>query len=149
MSDEPPQPAAPLQAQLVAAGVALTTVIYMIVVMLLRATDALPDGGYVGLEPEVANAMGIILLVLGTAGVAASLPVRRFLVRRLTPESDNINARMRILLITMAICESSAIYGLVLALMGGLNTTVWILWGLSVAGHILLFPSRSWLRGRS
>jgi F0F1-type ATP synthase membrane subunit c/vacuolar-type H+-ATPase subunit K len=134
-----------LQAQIVAMAVIASTVIYAAVVLLMKTTGTMPEEGFVGLEPEILNMLSLALLAVGAASAVGSFFVRGALVARLTEASDSIPERLRIVLITMAISESASIYGLVLALLGGLSVYVLLLWGIGLSGKILLFPMRDWL----
>ena len=133
-----------LRARLVAAAVAACPLIYAVVVVALDFTGSMPKGGFVGLEPSLAQLLGFLFLVMAVVFAVGSFPFRTFLVAH-EPASGGIPARIRSMLVAMALCEAGAVLGLVHALLAGLTLHAWLLWAVSIAGCILLFPTRAWL----
>lgn len=148
MQPESPQEPTPLQVQIIAGAVAASTVIYMIVVMLMRVTGSMPEQGFGGVEPALATITGVAFLTAGVLGVCAAFLIRKICMAQLSSGKDTLAVRFRIVLVTMAICESAAILGLVHVLLCGNLTFAWILWGIALGGSILLFPTRVWLESR-
>lgn len=140
---------APIVAQIVASMVIATPIVYMGVVALLRSTGAMPENGYVGLDPNETSMASAIALAAGLIAIAASYVVRAVMAGRLTPENDTITDRMRITIMSLAICDAAAQFGIVLALLAGPQIAAWLLWILSLFGGLLLFPTRTWLEGGS
>ncbi|MBN2311380.1 MAG: hypothetical protein JXR94_20555 [Candidatus Hydrogenedentes bacterium] len=145
MATGQPQEVTPAKIWLAAAAVQANTVVYIVAWALLTHTGAIPEEGLSPMEPDVANLLGIVLLVLGIAFVAASLVARSVMLARRPPGVDPLAHYLRTMLVSMALGTTPSIFGLVYALMTGTVQIPLILWGCGLASGILLFPSRSLL----
>jgi len=145
MSNEPQQVKNPIQVQIVAVAVASSNVVYAVVALLLRHTGSMPGNGFVELEPEVTRILGPVLVLLGIGALFAATFLRSALTGQLTPETDTLQERMRITLMSGAVAGGAGIFGLVLVLLAGFSPAVWLLWGISLCGDILVFPTKAWL----
>ena len=144
MSDNTLAPGEVLRARIVAAAIAACPLIYAVVVVALDLAGSMPEDGFVGLGPSLAQLLGLLFLAMAVVFAVGSFPIRAFLVAH-EPAGAGIPARIRSMLVAMAVCEAGAVLGLVHAMLAGLTLHAWLLWAVSIAGCILLFPTRAWL----
>lgn len=135
--------------QLCAVATSISPIVYAVVMLVMASQGALPFGPEALIEPGLVKPIGTILLVVGVGVALLSFWARAMLTHQLTEDTDSLQARMRITLICMAISNTPAIFGLVLALMAGLSVYVWTTWGISLAANVYHFPTRAWLETRN
>jgi hypothetical protein len=145
MSVDPQEVKNPLQVQIVAVAAASSNLVYIIVALMLRHTGSMPENGFVALNPEIAGILGPAFVLVGLGSLFFATFLRRFMTARLTSETDTLQERLRITVISGALLNSAGTTGLVLVLLAGFSNTAWLLWGISLCGDILIFPTRAWL----
>ena len=91
--------------------------------------------------------LGVVFLVMALTTASGSLTLRKIMVARLTPENDGPQVRIKITIILLAISESSAILGLVYAILTSTLDYPWLLFAISLANALYHFPSTAWLQG--
>lgn len=136
MAQKPVQ--TPRQARIVAAAMLCSPLIFALV------GTGLALGGGLGIELEFPAAGLVALGVVGAGALALSFVFRRQALVRM-PEDAPLQQRMGIVIVGMALSETPAIMGLIVALLTGDLVTAGIFWGLGFAGMVHHFPGRGWL----
>lgn len=131
-----------LSAQIVALALAASPLIYLIVIFALKT--ALPPEDLAGMRvaTEYVKEMIAGFLCLGVIAALAALKLRSLLGAQ---DNGSITAKMRAVVVSMAIAEVGGVLGLVLFILTGRLMEACILLVLSLASMLLLIPSRAWL----
>ena len=143
-----PEPT-PLVVQIVVAAVAASNVVYLVLGVLLKLYVFEEGQGFTEMPEGALSILGPVLLVVGAASSFGSIPFCRLLEPRFLAAGDGIQARLRLLLVSMAVAESGAIMGLVYVMLSGRLNIPLVLWGCALAASIHHFPSRAWLEAGS
>jgi hypothetical protein len=142
MYENSPKTVDPLLAQVVAFAILLSTLVYAVVGTLLVRLHVLDAP----IMPAAASSLiAVGFLFAGVAGAMVSFLVRRLLVERWLSDGGTLEARLRIVIVSMAIAESSGVLGLVYVLLSSTLAVPFLLWGCSLVAAALHFPRRSWL----
>ena len=144
MGNNMQQRVTPRAAQIVAAAVMASNVVYVLVGVLVPL--AAGGEGLARLDTQTAQLVQTLLLAVGVMTSLASFVIRKaFLEPAILRQADTLPNRTRVVIISMAMAESAGILGLVCALMTGQLAIPAILWACSIATGILHFPTRAWL----
>ena len=145
MSISSQQVNSPIQVQLVAIAAASSNIVYIIVALALRHTGSMAEDGLAPLDPKITGILGPVFVLVGLGALFLGIYLRSAMAARLTSETETLQERLRITLISGALSNSAGLFGLVLVLLAGFSNTAWLLWGVSFCGAILVFPTRAWL----
>ena len=132
-----------LQVQLVSLAITVTPLIYLFVCFLLQEFIMEGPGGFADVPESLHTILFIIGLSIGTTSIFASHFLRGLMLSQAKEKS--LELKMRVVLITLALSETSAIFGLVFFLLTGKLMGAAILMALGLAAAITLFPTRRWL----
>ena len=103
------------------------------------------------IQPESGNPrssiLTVVLTALGTFLVIVSFAVKQKILRRSVDQQD-VNLVQKALVVACAICEATALLGLILRFAVG-NREYYLLFILAAAGIVLHFPQRSQLEAAS
>lgn len=145
MQTDTNEPQSPFTVQVVSVAVILSPVIQFAVLAVLRLGEIMPEEGFapVGLSDGLMGGAAVVWALMA-AGVSFAVRPRleSVLMRQAGP---GLGARMRTILFAMAICESGAVLGFVVGLIGGGLLWPGMAMGISVLGCARHFPSRQWL----
>ncbi|HOE67043.1 MAG TPA: hypothetical protein PLO62_11010 [Candidatus Hydrogenedentes bacterium] len=134
-----------LQMQLVAVGIALAPITYLVVLVLLRVTGTLPTTGFVQLPEATQTILKVALGAMALLTAIATLRIRKRLEAAFLAKANTIASRTRIVIITMAICDAAAVLGLVIGLLTGDLIIAAVVMAVAMAGSIFHFPTRAWI----
>ena len=133
--------------QIVAAVIGFATPIYAAIgVALVKLGISDPEPL---IPPDRLSGLGLILIVAGISGAAASFLVRRLVAPHILAQDQSIAGRFRVTIIAMAVAETPGIIGLVYAFLSNSLDVPFVLWGVSLAASIAHFPTRAWLEASS
>lgn len=130
--------------QLIAFAIAAAPPVYMLVIIVMKLSGALPENGLGGLSPDVAPLISLALLGIGVVAPLTSFFLKPVLVAQ-QQQASTPSSRFHVVLVSMALSESGAVLGLVLMLMTGNLLYGSLLCGLSFAITCFHIPGRHWL----
>ena len=139
------QPQSALAVQLVSGTLVLSPIIQFAVLAALSLSGVMPEEGFASLGlPE--GVLGGAAVVYAFVAAGLSFAVRPRIENTMVTQAGPVLAgRMRTVLVSMAICESGAVVGFAVGLIGGGLLWPGIAMGIAVLGCARHFPSRQWL----
>lgn len=141
----PNKPGVPFQLQIVAASILFGTLINAGIGIFLVGAGTLPPLGLLAMTDQVYALLSLGALGLGLAAILASFLMRRHLVGKLKDGAGDAQALSRVVVACMALAETGAAVGLVLALLTSRLLVPGLLWGMALGAGVLHFPTRAWL----
>ena len=133
-----------LRGKIIAAAITSSIIVYIVIAIIwvnvLKQPPILP-------ADDIRMILGVTFLVMALTTAGGSFALRKILVGRLTPETDSPQVRIKITIMLLAISESSAVFGLVYALLTGTLDYPWLLFAISLVNALYHFPSTAWLQG--
>jgi len=146
VKDNPNIPSAAAM-QIVAAVIVFSTPVYAAIgVALVKLGISDPEPLIPG---DRLSGLGLILIVAGISGAAASFLVRRLVAPNILAQDQSIVGRFRVTIIAMSVAEIPGIIGLIYAFLSNSLDAPFVFWGVSLAASIAHFPTRAWLEAGS
>ena len=130
--------------QIIAFAIAAAPPVYMLVMVVMKLSGALPENGFGGIPADVAPVASLALLGIGIVAPLTSFFLKPVLIAQ-QRQASSPPSRFHVVLVSMALSEYGAVLGLVLMLLTGNLLYGGLLCGLSFAITCFHLPGRYWL----